>query len=97
MSTPELRDFATRYAAAWCSQDPARVAEFFAPDAALKINDAAPAVGRLAIAAAAQGFMAAFPDMVVHMDAVEGQGSQAVFRWTLTGTNTGAGELDSGR
>ena len=26
------RDFAERYTAAWCGQDPARVAEFFAPD-----------------------------------------------------------------
>jgi hypothetical protein len=28
---PAMRDFAERYAAAWCSQDPARVARRFLP------------------------------------------------------------------
>jgi hypothetical protein len=35
--------------------------------------------------------MTALPDMVVAMDDVSLQGDQAVFHWTLTGTNTGAG------
>jgi hypothetical protein len=35
--------------------------------------------------------MTAFPDMVVAMDAVELRGDGAVYRWTLTGTNTGPG------
>ncbi len=43
----------------------------------------------MAIAAAAQGFMTAFPDMVVTMDGVELQSDRAIYRWTLTGTNTG--------
>lgn len=47
---------ATRYTAAWCSQE------------------------------AAQGFMTAFPDMVVTMDSLGVQGNHAVYRWTLTGT-----------
>ena len=57
----------------------------------LKINDAAPAVGRTAITAAAQDFMTAFPDMVVAMDRVGVEGDLVVYRWTLTGTNTGPG------
>ena len=80
-----------RYAAAWGSQNAARVAEFFSPAASLKINAASPAVGRAAIAAAAQGFMTAFPDMTVSMDGISIEGGRAVFRWTLTGTNTGPG------
>ena len=46
--TPDLtrlRDMAARYTAAWCSQDPARVAAFFAPGGSLRINDAAPRGG----------------------------------------------------
>jgi nuclear transport factor 2 (NTF2) superfamily protein len=86
-----LHDFAVRYAAAWCSQDPARVAAFFAPAGSLKVNDAAPAVGRDAITEVARGFMTAFPDMRVLMDGVSGSGDRAVFRWTLVGTNSGAG------
>ena len=91
MNDDQLRQFATRYAAAWGSQNAARVAEFFSPTASLKINAASPAVGRAAIAEAAQGFMNAFPDMTVTMDGISIEGSQSVFRWTLTGTNTGPG------
>ena len=41
--------------------------------------------------AAAQGFMTAFPDMVVTMDDVSLEGDRAIYRWTLTGTNSGPG------
>jgi steroid delta-isomerase-like uncharacterized protein len=85
------REFATRYTAAWCSQDAASVASFFAENGSLKINEGNPSVGRAAIAAAAQGFMTAFPDLVVTMDDVRREGSRVVYRWTLTGTNTGPG------
>lgn len=86
-----LRDFGTRYTVAWCSQDAARVAAFFGERGSLAINGGAPAVGRAAIAASAQGFMTAFPDLVVTMDSVGLDGDRAVYHWTLTGTNTGPG------
>ena len=89
--TERLRDFARRYAAAWCSKAPASVAAFFAPDGSLRVNDAAPAVGREAIAAVARGFMTDFPDMKVLMDDLVVEGGQVVFRWTLVGTNSGPG------
>ena len=85
----KVREFATDYTAAWCSQQPARVAEHFAENGSLKINDAAPSVGREAIKNSAQGFMTAFPDMVVKMDSLDVKGSHAVYHWTLTGTNNG--------
>jgi steroid delta-isomerase-like uncharacterized protein len=91
MDTSRLRDFATKYTAAWCSQNAASVAAFFAEDGSLKINAGVPSVGRTEITAAAQGFMTAFPDMVVSMDGIDGNGEHAVYRWTLTGTNTGPG------
>ena len=84
MDAALLRAFATKYTAAWCSQHAARVASFFAEKGSLTINGGTPSVGRPAITAAAQEFMTAFPDMVVTLDNV-------VFRWTLTGTNTGPG------
>lgn len=87
----QLREFAERYTAAWCSQDSARVAEFFAPNGSLRVNDATPAVGRDAIRAVAQGFMTEFPDMVVAMDNLTVRDERAEFHWTLTGTNTGPG------
>ncbi|MGB5132637.1 MAG: nuclear transport factor 2 family protein [Steroidobacteraceae bacterium] len=86
-----MKSFATRYTAAWCSQDPTSVAAFFAENGSLKINDGAPCAGRAAITEAARGFMSAFPDMVVQMDALERRGDGYIYRWTLTGTNTGPG------
>src|SRR4249919_2086375 len=86
-----LRDFARRYTAAWCSQDPATVAACYAANGSLRVNDAEPAVGREAITEVAQGFMSAFPDMQVLMDDLAVDGDRAVYRWTLVGTNTGRG------
>jgi hypothetical protein len=91
MKPSQLEDFGRRYTAAWCSQNPASVAAFFAENGSLKINDGAPSLGRAAITAAAQSFMTAFPDMVVLMDRVGVEGDRVVYRWTLTGTNTGPG------
>jgi hypothetical protein len=91
MDTAQLEELGARYTEAWCSQNPARVAAFFAEHGSLKINDGAPSVGRAAITVAAQGFMTGFPDMVVTMEGVTVEGGRAVYRWTLTGTNTGPG------
>lgn len=68
MNTDSMKDFAVRYTQAWCSQDAASVAAFYAENGSLKINDGDASVGREAITRAAQGFMTAFPDMVVQMD-----------------------------
>ena len=87
----QLRDFARRYTEAWCSQDPARVAENYARDGSLTINDGPPSVGRAAITEAARSFMVAFPDMQVLMDDVLAKGENAEYHWTLLGTNTGPG------
>jgi steroid delta-isomerase-like uncharacterized protein len=87
----QLKEFATRYTAAWCSQNPASVASFFAKDGSLTINNGSPSIGRTAITAAAQGFMTAFPDLDVTMNDVTVNAGRAIYRWTLTGTNTGPG------
>jgi predicted ester cyclase len=96
VDTERLREFAGRYAAAWCSQDPASVAAFFSRAGSLKVNDDTPAVGREAIAAVALSFMTAFPDMRVTMDKLLVTDDRAEFHWTLTGTNSGAGGTGHG-
>src|SRR6184192_3101306 len=86
-----LTKFATRYAEAWCSQNPESVAAFFAENGSLSVNDGPPAVGRAAIAEIARGFMRDLPDMIVTMDEVTSDSDGTKFHWTLTGTNTGPG------
>lgn len=91
MEPTKLNEFATKYTSAWCSQNAASVATFFSPAGSLQINDGSPAIGRAAITSAAQSFMTAFPDLVVHMDRLTIDGADVEYHWTLTGTNTGAG------
>ena len=86
-----LRDFARRYAQAWSSHDAAGVAAFFAPGGSLRVNSGAAAIGREAIAAVAQGFMTALPDLRVRLDDAVPHGPLSIFRWTLAGTNSGPG------
>ena len=91
MTSRELNKFAKRYAEAWCSRDPKKVAAFFAENGSIGINNGLPAVGRAAIAKEAEAFMTTFPDMVVTFDKLAPRGDATAFHWTLAGTNTGPG------
>jgi hypothetical protein len=88
----QLRDFARRYTSAWCSQDPAKVAEYFAPGGWRAINGGEPAQGRAALTEVSRSFMTEFPDMRVLMDDLAIRDDGIVeYHWTLVGTNTGPG------
>ena len=87
----ELTEFATRYAAAWSSQDPEAFASFYAENGTLRINDGEPSIGRDAIEETARSFMAAFPDMVVRLVELRQADDHLEFHWRWTGTNTGPG------
>lgn len=92
ISDSELQDMATRYAAAWSSQNPEQLASFYTENGSLVVNDGEPSVGRDTIEATARSFMTAFPDMVVVLDSViRVDDHHATFHWTWTGTNTGPG------
>jgi predicted ester cyclase len=91
VTSDKLTEFAKRYAQAWCSRNPERVAAFFGENASLKVNDDAPAIGRAAIAEIARGFMGDFPDIIVTFDRLEPRGDATAFHWTLMGTNSGPG------
>lgn len=88
MEQKSLIDFGNEYANAWSSQKPERVADFFAADGSLKVNDGDPAIGTEAIINVAKGFMDAFPDMIVAMDSLITESNKTRFYWTLTGTNS---------
>jgi hypothetical protein len=84
---PELTKFAQLYAEAWCSQDPEKVAAFYAKSSSISVNGGPP----VPIAEVARGFMRDFPDMVVTFDKLENTPRGTEFHWTFTGTNTGPG------
>lgn len=83
----QVRDFARNYTDAWCSQDPARVAEHYAPGGTIAINGGTPTE----ITEVARSFMTAFPDIQVFMDDVVVKDEAIEFQWTFVGTNTGPG------
>ena len=82
-----VRDFARSYTDAWCSQDPARVAEHYAPGGTIAINGGTPTE----ITEVVRSFMTAFPDIQVLMDDVVVKDEAIEFHWTFVGTNTGPG------
>ena len=85
MTSDKLTELARRYAEAWCSQNPAKVAAFYAKDGSISVNGAPP----VPIAEVARGFMHGFPDMVVTFDKLETTATGTEFHWTFTGTNSG--------
>ncbi len=87
----ELNGFAIRYAAAWSSQDPEKLASFYAENGLLRINNGDPSVGRDAVTETARSFMSAFPDMVVKLVELRLVDNQVQFHWHWTGTYTGPG------
>ena len=89
MNNDSLESFAQKYTRAWSSQVPGNVAAHFAEDGSLKVNNGTPAVGRIAIAKIAEGFMIAFPDMLLTMDSLSTTEKGIEYHWTLQGTNTG--------
>ena len=85
--TARLQDLATRYAAAWCSKDPEKVAAFYAKGASISVNGG-PQTPPLEVA---RGFMHDFPDMIVTFDKLEPRNDATAFHWGLTGTHRQSG------
>ena len=82
-----IRDFARGYTEAWCSHDPARVADHFAPGGTIAINGGE----ATEVTEVARSFISAFPDIQVFMDDVVFKDETVEYHWTFTGTNTGPG------
>jgi predicted ester cyclase len=87
----EMVKFAEGYTDAWNSNDPDKMASFFAEDGQLIINEGTPAQGRTELSATAQSFMEAFPDMHLTLDSLVADNETYRYHWTFTGTNTGSG------
>jgi len=83
----ELKKFAQRYADAWRSHDPEKVAAFYSKNASIRVNDGESA----SIDEVAKSFIRDFPDMIVTFDKLESRGDRTAFHWTLVGTYAGNG------
>ena len=83
MSDEQLKNLAGRYADAWCSRNPEKVAAFYAKSGSISVNSGPPT----SIAEVARDF----PDMVVTFDRLVNTPDGIEFHWTFTGTNTGPG------
>jgi predicted ester cyclase len=87
VTSDKLTEFAQRYADAWCSHDPEKVAAFYAKGASISVNGGPPTP----IVDVARGFLRDFPDMIVTFDKLDKTPIGIEFHWTFTGTNTGPG------
>jgi hypothetical protein len=84
----QLATFGRSYTEAWCSGEPARVAEHYAPDGTVAINGGAPTP----ILDVAESFMAAFPEMELLMDdLVIRDNGNVEYHWTLIGDHSETG------
>jgi len=85
----QIQQLARTYTEAWCSRDPAQVAEHYVPGGTIAINGGeATAIGEVA-----QAFIAAFPDIEVFMDdLVVREDGSVEYRWTFTGTSAETGK-----
>lgn len=86
--------FARRYTAAWCSQDPHRVASHFTDTGWLSVNDGPRAVGHAAIAEVARGFMTTFPDLEVRLERLVPTAAALEYHWRLLGSASGGRRVD---
>jgi len=88
-----IEKLALAYTDAWCSRSGEAVASFFTENATSIINKGEPTIGRTAIADAMGAFFIEFPDLVLRMDALRCGGNQAIYLWTLEGTNSDKGNF----
>jgi hypothetical protein len=82
-----VRDLARGYTDAWCSHDPARVAEHYVAGGTIAINGGEPTE----ITEVARAFISAFPDIQVFMDDVVCKDDTVEYHWTFTGTSSETG------
>ena len=87
----EIRHFAEAYTRAWCSRSGEKVGSFFSENATSIINKGEPTTGRAAISETMGAFFVEFPDLVLTMDDLRTAENQAIFLWTLEGTNSESG------
>ena len=92
LSPVAIENMALAYTDAWCSRSGEAVASFFTENATSIINGE-PTIGRTKIADAMSAFFVEFPDLVLRMDTLRSGANQAIYLWTLEGTNRDTGHF----
>jgi len=87
----KMVNFGKDYTSAWNSNDPAKVASFYALDGTLTVNQGTPAEGREALTNLVNSYMEAFPDMELTMDSLVADGDTYRYHWRFIGTFSGPG------
>ena len=94
MDQERLLDFAQRYTAAWGSQNPACVAEFYSANGSLAVNSDPPALGRDAIGQAGFERLKAGVEQRAPLGrASTPQDVAEAIAWLVDGARTTTGEL----
>jgi len=88
-----IKKVAEAYTQAWCSRSCENVASFFSENATSIINKGEPTIGKAAIAEAMGAFFIEFPNLVLRVDDLRTGGNQAIYFWTLEGTNSATGQF----
>lgn len=83
----EALRLAQAYTSAWNSASPEAVANFFAADGGIVINNGVPWRGRGGVMEMAAGFFADLPDLSLKCDAARAAGDHVVYLWTFHGTH----------
>jgi uncharacterized protein (TIGR02246 family) len=92
LSPVAIENMALAYTDAWCSRSGEAVASFFTENATSIINGE-PTIGRTKIADAMGALFVEFPDLVLRMDTLRSGANQAIYLWTLEGTNRDTGHF----
>jgi hypothetical protein len=87
----KMLEFGQHYTDAWSAKQPKKMASFYAENGSLTVNEGSAAIGRKEIAATAQSYMEAFPDIKLTMDSLIVKENTYRYYWTFIGTNTGPG------
>ena len=87
------RGLAEALCAAWTSHASDAVAERYAISTSFAMNGGEPMTKHAEIAEMAAGFMADFPDLVLHCDTVLVADHHMVYAWTFEGHHSGTGKF----
>jgi len=87
----QIERMAIQHTDAWTAGAPEKIAELFAINGTITVNDGVTHTGHAEIIENAKELLATFPGLVVHCIETRHAGDRAVFIWTLEGRHAETG------